>query len=168
MLSSQRDLFEIPRDVCFLNAASWSPLPKKTIAAGRAAVDRKGKPWLLDRDFAHAQYERARVAAARLIHADAGDVALISSVGYGVATAAKILPIPRASRVLVLENDHSSPVLEWHARAEAQGFVVETIRQPADADWTSAVRAAIERRRSRWRRSPRCTGRTAASSISTA
>jgi selenocysteine lyase/cysteine desulfurase len=145
MLPSQRDLFEIPRDVCFFNAASWSPLPKKTIAAGRAAVDRKGKPWLLDRDFAHAQYERARVAAARLIHADAGDVALISSVGYGVATAAKILPIPRASRVLVLENDHSSPVLEWHARAEAQGFVVETIRQPADADWTSAVRAAIDR-----------------------
>jgi selenocysteine lyase/cysteine desulfurase len=145
MLSSQREHFEVPRDVCFLNAASWSPLPKKTLAAGRAAVDRKGKPWLLDRDFAHAQYERARAAAARLIHADAGDVALISSVGYGVATAAKILTIPRGSRVLVLENDHSSPALEWHARAEAQGFVVETIRQPADADWTSSVLAAIDR-----------------------
>ena len=30
-------------------------------------------------------------------------------------------------------------------RAEAQGFAVETVRQPDDGDWTSAVLAAIER-----------------------
>jgi selenocysteine lyase/cysteine desulfurase len=36
-------------------------------------------------------------------------------------------------------------VLEWQTRAEAQGFTVETIRQPGDGDWTSAVLAAIER-----------------------
>jgi selenocysteine lyase/cysteine desulfurase len=36
-------------------------------------------------------------------------------------------------------------VLEWHARAEAQGFSVETIKQPDDADWTSAVLESIER-----------------------
>ena len=38
MLPSQRDLFDIPRDVCYLNAASWSPLPKATMEAGRKAV----------------------------------------------------------------------------------------------------------------------------------
>jgi selenocysteine lyase/cysteine desulfurase len=27
MLPSQRALFDIPRDICYLNAASWSPLP---------------------------------------------------------------------------------------------------------------------------------------------
>jgi selenocysteine lyase/cysteine desulfurase len=145
MLSSQRDLFEVPREICFLNAASWSPLPKRTLEAGRAAVGRKGTPWTLDHAFGNQQYERTRAAAARLIHAEADDVALISSVGYGVATAAKLLEIPRGQRVLVLENDHSSPVLEWRTRAEAQGFAVETIRQPADGDWTSAVLAAIAR-----------------------
>ena len=146
MLASQRDLFEVPRDICFFNAASWSPLPRRTLEAGRAAVGRKGTPWTLGHAFAATQYERARAAAARLIHADAQDVALISSVGYGVATAAKLLNIPRDERVLVLENDHSSPVLEWHTRAVAQGFAVETIRQPVDGDWTSAVLAAIERK----------------------
>jgi selenocysteine lyase/cysteine desulfurase len=45
----------------------------------------------------------------------------------------------------VLEDDHSSPVLEWHSRAEAQGFTVETLKRPDDGDWTSAVLAAIER-----------------------
>jgi len=145
MLASQRELFEMPRHICYLNAASYSPLPLRTQEAGRAAIGRKATPWTLDPGFANAQYERTRVAAARLINADAADVALTSSVSYGVATAAKILSIPRGSRVIVLENDHSSPVLEWRARATAQGFTVETVSQPDDGDWTSAVLAIIDR-----------------------
>ena len=145
MLASQRELFEIPRHICYLNAASYSPLPLRTQEAARAAVARKATPWTLDPGFAPAQYERTRAAAARLINADAADVALTPSVSYGVATAAKILAIPRGSRVIVLENDHSSPVLEWRGRAVAQGFTVETVSQPDDGDWTSAVLAIIDR-----------------------
>ena len=145
MLASQRDLFDVPRDVCYLNSASYSPLPLRTLEAGRAAVGRKGRPWTLDPDFTRRQHERARTAAARLINADPADIALIPSISYGVATVAKILRIERGTRVIVLEDDHSSPVLEWHARAQAQGFAVETIRRPDDGDWTSAVLTAIAR-----------------------
>jgi selenocysteine lyase/cysteine desulfurase len=145
MLASQRALFDIPRDICYLNSASFSPLPFQVQEAGRAAVGRKGRPWRLDPTLANAQYERARAAAARLIHADPADVALVPAISYGVATAAKILKVERGSRVIVMEDDHSSPVLEWHVRAEAQGFTVETVRRPGDADWTSAILSAIER-----------------------
>lgn len=145
MLPSQRALFDMPRDVCFLNAAAWSPLPLAVQEAGRAAIARKGQPWKLASDFQSRQYERARKAAAALIGADPGDVTLISSVGYGVATAGKIMTIPRGSRVLVLQDDHTSPVLEWVSRAEAGGFTVESVKQPADGDWTSAVLEAIAR-----------------------
>jgi selenocysteine lyase/cysteine desulfurase len=145
MLSSQRDLFDIPREICYLNSASYSPLPRRTQDAARAAVGRKGAPWTLDAAFANRQHERARAAAARLINADASDVALISSVSYGVAMVGKILSIPAGMRVLTLENDHSSPILEWQTRAAAAGFSIETVRQPSDSDWTSAVLAAIER-----------------------
>ncbi|MEH2561196.1 aminotransferase class V-fold PLP-dependent enzyme [Bradyrhizobium sp. AZCC 2289] len=145
MLPSQRELFEIPRHICYLNSASYSPLPRRTLEAGRAAVGRKGTPWTLDAGFANRQHERARAAAARLINADPADIALIPSISYGVATAAKLVTIARGTRIIVLENDHSSPVLEWQARADAQGFAIETIRQPGDGDWTSAVLAAIER-----------------------
>src|SRR5581483_962765 len=112
MLPSQRALFDIPREVAYLNAAAWSPL---------------------------------RVAAARLVNAQPGDVALIPSVAYGVATAAKSLSVPRGSRVLVIDDDHSSPVLEWMARAEAGGFIVEVVRRPGDGDWTAALLEAIGR-----------------------
>jgi selenocysteine lyase/cysteine desulfurase len=67
------------------------------------------------------------------------------SVGYGVAIAGKVFAPAKGSRVLVLENDHTSPVLEWMTRAEAQGFTIETVPQPANGDWTSAILAAIER-----------------------
>jgi len=145
MLPSQRALFDMPRDVCFMNAAAWSPLPLAAQEAGRAAVGRKGQPWKLPDGFQREQYERARQAAAALIGAEPDDVALIPSVGYGVSTAGKVLAIRRGTRVIVLENDHTSPVLEWHGRADAGGFTVDTVSQPSDADWTSAVLEAIER-----------------------
>jgi selenocysteine lyase/cysteine desulfurase len=145
MLGSQRALFDIPRDVCFLNAASWSPLPLAAQEAGRIGVARKGRPWLIEPDFMDEQFERARRAAARLINADPEDVALISSVGYGVATAAKVLSVPAGRRVLVLAEDHSSPVLEWMTRAEAQGFTVETVQRPGNGDWTTALEETIAR-----------------------
>src|SRR3954452_12327854 len=135
----------MPRHVCYLNAASYSPLPLKTQEAGRAAVGRKGTPWTLATGFASQQHERARTAAARLINADAADIALIPSISYGVATAGKLLTIGQGSRVIVLENDHSSPVLEWQTRAEAQGFVVETVPSPVAGDCSSAVLGAIEK-----------------------
>src|SRR6202140_1570512 len=134
MLASQRALFEMPRDICYLNSASYSPLPLRTQEAARAAVGRKATPWTLDAGFPNTQHERGGAAAARLIHADPADMALIPSISYGVATAAKILTIERGTRVIVLENDHSSPVLEWQTRADAQGFVVHTVRQPDEGD----------------------------------
>jgi len=66
-------------------------------------------------------------------------------VSYGVAAAAKLVTVPARSRVLVLENDHSSAVLEWMTRAPSGGFTVEVVPRPADGDWTAAVLAAIER-----------------------
>src|SRR5258708_22201385 len=95
MLPCQRALFDIPREVCFLNAASWSPLPLAVQGVGRAPVARKGQPGNLESTFQSQQYERARKAAAALIGADPVGVALIPSVGYGVAPAGAALASAR-------------------------------------------------------------------------
>lgn len=145
MLPSQRDAFDIPRDISYLNAAAWTPLPRASQEAGHIGVARKGQPWKIAPDFAAGIHDRTRRAAAALINANPADVAIISSVSYGVATAAKSLKVPRGSRVLVLAEDHSSPVLEWMVRAPDQGFTVETVPHPADGDWTAALLTAIAR-----------------------
>ncbi len=143
MLGSQRALFAMPREVCYLNAAAWGPLPISSQEAGRAGVARKGQPWTLDPQFPAQQFARARTAAAGLIGAAPEDVALIPSVSYGVATAAKLLAIPAGRRVLLLEDDHSSPVLEWMTRAASGGFAIEVVKRPGDGDWTVALLDAI-------------------------
>src|SRR6185437_9176577 len=145
MLPSQRALFEIPEHICYLNAAAVGPLPRAVKQAGEVGVARKARPWAIEPGNAQKQFDRARAAAARLINADPDDVALISSVSYGIATAGKVLSVPRGSRVLLLQDDHSSPVLEWVGRAEAQGFTIEVVARPDDGDWTGALLTAINR-----------------------
>jgi hypothetical protein len=44
-----------------------------------------------------------------------------------------------------LQDDHSSPVLEWTTRASEGGFTVEMVRRPGNGDWTEALLTAIER-----------------------
>jgi selenocysteine lyase/cysteine desulfurase len=145
MLECQRDAFDIPRDVAYLNAASWSPLPHAVQAAGQAGIALKARPWGITGEHIARQCSRARAAAARLMNAAPEDVALIPSISYGVAVAGRILLVPPGHRVLVLGDDHSSPVLEWLQRAPEGGFTVEIVAAPADGDWTSAVVAAIRR-----------------------
>jgi len=65
MLPSQRPLFDIPREICYLNAASWSPLPIATQEAGRLGVARKGKPWGIDPARFHSNNLNAREARRR-------------------------------------------------------------------------------------------------------
>ena len=145
MLGSQRGLFDMPREVCFLNAAAWSPIPVGAVEIGKTGAARKSRPWEIDPEFSDREFDRARAAASRLINAAAEDVALVSSVGYGVSTAGKLIDVPAGSRVLVLDSDHSSPVLEWMSRSEGAGFEVEVVKCGADHDWTAALLEAIER-----------------------
>ena len=145
MLACQRDEFDIPRDVTYLNAASWSPLPRAVQQAGHAGIALKARPWGITAEHMTRQFARARAAAAALIGAAAEDIALIPSISYGVAVAGRILPIAAGSRVLVLGDDHSSPVLEWLQHAPAGGYTVETVARPADGDWTAGLLAAIAR-----------------------
>ena len=145
MLASQRALFDMPRDVCFMNAAAWSPIPKSSVEAGKNGAERKSRPWEMEPDLAEHQIERARTAAAGMINAEPDDLALISSVGYGVSTAAKIFQIPANHRVIVLDSDHSSPTLEWMTRAKEGNFEIDVVKVGPDHDWTSAILETIAR-----------------------
>ncbi len=145
ILPSQRDLFEIPDDVVYLNAAAYVPLPRAVREAGEHGVLTKSHPWNMGREQGNAEAERARRAAAGLLGVTPDDVAITGAVSYGIATAARNLRIARGSRVLMIEGEFPSLALVWSERACAAGALVELVPRPADADWTSALLAAIER-----------------------
>jgi len=143
-LPCQRALFDIPRDVCWLNAGSWSPLPRPVLDVGEAAVRRKAQPWTLSPSLEDEECEAARSAAAQLVGAKPSQIALIPSIGYGVASAAKALSLEADQRVIVLADDHTAPVLQWTSGPACQRQSVRTIPTPRDGDWTTALLAAID------------------------
>ena len=154
-----RSLFSIPRDIAYLNAAAYGPLPDVVRDAGVAGAAGKSLPWTLDRPGAEALAERVRGAAGRLIGAEAGDMAIMGSVSHAMATAGRVLAaagrVARGTRVLRVAGEQSSQALEWQRLAAAQGAVLEIVARPSDHDWTTAVLESIERAgrlRFRWRR----------------
>ena len=88
MIPSQRHLFDIPREVAYLNCAYMSPLTHSAVEAGRNAIAGKARPWNTSpADFITGP-DHARNLFARLIGADADGVALAPSASYGIAVAA--------------------------------------------------------------------------------
>lgn len=109
MLDCQRDLFDIPREVAYLNAASFAPIPRAVRLAGEAGAAVKATPWRIE--FGEAPAERVRAAAAAMIGAAAGDIALAGSISHAMANAARNLPVAAGSRIIHLAGEHSSNVL---------------------------------------------------------
>ena len=143
MLPSQRPLFDIPREVAYLNNASYSPLPRAVRAAGEAGVAAKSAPWTMDAGAVTRQAEAVRAAAARVIGATADEIAIVPSVAYGIATAAANLPVPPGARILLAHGEFPSQSLAWARQAELRGATLDVVARPADGDWTRALLARI-------------------------
>ncbi|HEX3346759.1 MAG TPA: aminotransferase class V-fold PLP-dependent enzyme [Acetobacteraceae bacterium] len=144
-LPCQRDLFDLPHDVCYLDAAAWSPLPRAVRAAGETGMLAKTAPWSHPRESGAVWAERARAAAAALIGATTDDIAIVGSVSHGIATAARNLSLAKGGRILRVADEFPSVRFAFDRLAAAGGLVVEEVPRPADADWTAAVLDAIRR-----------------------
>jgi selenocysteine lyase/cysteine desulfurase len=143
MLAPQRHLFDVPRDVAYLNNASYTPLPHAVREAGEAGVAAKSMPWLMQADASHQDAEAVRAAAASFIGATADDIALVPSVAYGVATAAANLAVPSGSRILLVDGEFPSQSLAWARQVQLRGATLDIVAKPADGDWTAALLARI-------------------------
>ena len=139
MIDDQRELFDIPEGVTFLNCAARSPLLNESRAAGAAGVMHKARPWDFDPEGTWAEAAELRRLFAGLIGAAAGDIAIVPAASYGIATAALNLPVGPGQSILVPEAPFPSHFYAWHQRAGDTGARIETVPEPADGDWTAAV-----------------------------
>jgi selenocysteine lyase/cysteine desulfurase len=144
-LPCQRHLFELPDDVCYLDAAAWCPLPHAVREAGERGMLAKRQPWAFPRDEFSAWPERTRAAAAALVGASVDEIAIVGSVSHAVATAARNLSLTRGGRILRVADEFPSQRLAWDRLAIERGLVVETVSRPPDGNWTAALWEAIHR-----------------------
>jgi selenocysteine lyase/cysteine desulfurase len=139
-----RALFDIPRDVVYLNCANMSPQLRTVSDAGRRAVDSKARPWTMTSDDWFSPSERLRGLAGRLLNAPADDIAIVSSVSYGMAVAAANVTVGRGQSIVLLDNEFPSSVYVWRALAERKGGLIRTVGRDPGTSWTEKILAALD------------------------
>ena len=138
-LGDQRELFEIPEEIAYLNCAYMSHQLRSVREIGERAVARKSRPWEITPDDCFEDAEKARALFARLVAAEADGVALIPSVSYGVAVAATNVGVSEGQEILILEDQFPSNVYAWRELARRSGAELLTVPRPTDHDWTPAI-----------------------------
>lgn len=143
LIPNQRHLFDIPDNVAYLNVATMGPLPVAASEAGQRGMARKLRPWTIpDSDFFE-DTRRLRPLLGQLIGADAEGIAFVPSVSYGLATAARNLPVAKGQKILLLEDQFPSNVYTWRELARANGAVIETVSARGNVSLSEALLDAI-------------------------
>lgn len=150
MLECQREQFSLPDDVHYLNGAYMSPLSRRVEAAGVAGVMRKRDPTRVRSDAFFVESDRARELFARLVGAaEPRRVAIVPSVSYGMAAAARNLPHRRGQNIVVAAEQFPSNVYVWRSLCEREGLHLRTVAAPDVATgrgegWNARLLEAID------------------------
>ena len=102
----------------FLNNASTGPLPARALAAVDAFNRMRAEPFRLSDTIQFATLARARELTARLINADAGEIALMGNTTYGINLAARALPLAEGDVVVSVDREFPANVYPWMALGE--------------------------------------------------
>jgi selenocysteine lyase/cysteine desulfurase len=138
--------FSVPAEIAYFNTASLAPQLHVVRAAGEAALERRGRPWTIAAEDWFADIERLRSMFAQIIGAGSDGVAIAPATSYGLAVAARNLPLAAAQRVLVLAEEYPSGIYTWRAAAQRSGAEILTVSREPGEGWTEAVLAALDER----------------------
>ncbi|GHA87331.1 aminotransferase class V-fold PLP-dependent enzyme [Cognatilysobacter bugurensis] len=141
-LARARDAFMRPERGMYLDFAAHSLRLHAVHRAAQTALDAATRPWDASWDAWAAQAERVRLQAALLFDGDPNGVAFVPSAAYGLALAARALPLEADEAVLVLDDAFPSNLLPWQQRCGEAGARLVAVRRGADA--TAAVLEPIE------------------------
>ena len=152
MLTCQKDLFSIPDDIHYLNAAYMSPLSRRVEEAGVEGIRRKRVPSVLTAPDFFEESDAVRLSFATLIGSDEPErVALIPSASYGISTVARNTKLQRGDNLVMLHEQFPSNVYVWRRLVESTGAELRTIPPPSDGDrraerWNEHLLEAIDAR----------------------
>jgi selenocysteine lyase/cysteine desulfurase len=143
IIPNQRHRFDMPRNVHYLNCAYMSPLSDTVRAALAYGASKKAQPWTYRASDFFGYAEDFRESAAALMGTGPDNIAIVPSVSYALAIAAKNLPLAAGQSVIVLADQFPSNLYIWRERAREVGAHIVTVQRDAALGWTAAVLAAI-------------------------
>ena len=148
-LSCQRDAFQMPRDYHYFNCAYMGPLPRASEEAGFEAIRKKRMPTAIVPPDAFWETDRLRDLFARLVNApDPARVAIQPGVSYGVATAARNLPVEAGQNLVLSHEQFPGNVYSWRRVAAEAGAELRSV-EPGEGEgrgerWNQRLLEAID------------------------
>jgi selenocysteine lyase/cysteine desulfurase len=145
MPDQYRAEFDIPRDVCYLNAAYMTPQPRVVLEAAIRGATRRAQPWRISPSDFFSNVEKLRTAFARQVGCAADNIAIVPSAGYGVSCAANNVPTRQGGVILAMQDQFPSNYYAWRRRALASGAGFHVVAREPGQTWAEALLAAIDR-----------------------
>jgi selenocysteine lyase/cysteine desulfurase len=133
----------------FLNAASTGPLPERTVRAQQEFTRKRAAPPRLGHDEQFGVLADSRDGIARLIGADAEEIALSVNTSAGINLAAWALPLGAGDVVVIPDLEFPANVYPWMAAARVRGFTLVRIPVRDGLLDEEALLAALDRPRVR-------------------
>jgi selenocysteine lyase/cysteine desulfurase len=114
-------------DAVYLNHASTGALPQRTVRTVTDWIQRRAEPWRIAEGESFEMLARGRQLVARLVGADAGEIALMPNTGVGLNLAAFALPLEPGDVVLTPDLEFPANVYPWMALAERRGVIYRRV-----------------------------------------
>jgi len=148
-LDCKRDSFQLERGDHYLNCAYMGPLPRIAEEAGFEAIRKKRVPTRIVPPDAFWETDRLRALFADLVGVpDPARVAIQPGVSYGVASAAKNLPVSTGQNIVVSHEQFPGNLYQWRRTAGEAGAELRTVA-PAEGEsrgrsWNERLLEAID------------------------
>jgi selenocysteine lyase/cysteine desulfurase len=111
-----------------------SPLSKPVEQAGISGLLRKSRPWEITIPDFFEPVEKLKQLFARLVNVpDAQRIALVPSVSYGIASAAKNLVVHQGQNIVVVDEIFPSNYYSWQRLVEENGATLKVVKRPVEA-----------------------------------
>ena len=138
--------FDIPRDICYLNACYMTPQPRAVVEAAMRGATRRSQPWQITPPDFFNEVEALRAAFARQVGCSPDNIAIVPSGSYGVSCAARNLQTKQGDVILSLSDQFPSNYYAWRRQALATGAEFHAVSTEPGQSWADALLAAIELR----------------------
>ena len=146
-LRCQKEAFQLPAGLHYLNCAYMSPLAHSVEAAVVDGLRTKRVPSTVSPADFFAAAPMGRERFGQLVAGVPERVAILPSVSYGVAIAARNLPVARGQRIVVLGEQFPGNVYSWRRLAAESGAELVTVPRPQSASsgaaWNESLLDAI-------------------------
>ena len=148
-LTCQRDQFNIPAGLHYLNCAYMGPLPRVAEEAGILGLRMKRDPSsILPHHFFDTSLELRRLFSRLIGDTDPTRISIGPGVSYSVAIAAKNLPLSSDQNVVLTYEQFPSNMHAWARKAQGANADLRVIGPPdtihRGASWNEEILTAID------------------------